>query len=210
VDCPKIHLRDALDPLALIRSGFIFLRANNQKMIFLNLCVGAWTILTLAALSSRLEAGSAPKVSRAEPYVLNLALPRLLLPTDPKSGAPEREDLEAKIRRLFGDLYCPSRRCPDDRQLHINIAFGNDYQLLDWLGKGWVDSAVIPSLSLYLLQRDGLDLRDIGQQLDSGQPATEPRKQRPCPLKSNRWQAKPASMSSMTSLSSICGATAKP
>jgi predicted acylesterase/phospholipase RssA len=178
VDCPTVHLRSAIDSLAFIRPGFIFLRAKIQKPIPLNYCIYVGTVVAIIALSSPLEAGSAPKVSRAEPYVLNLALPHLLLPSDSKSGTSEREELEAHIRDRFHKLYCPSRHCPDDRRLHINIAFGNDYQLLDWLGKGWVDSAVIPSLSLYLLRRDGLDLRDIGPELGARRSPTETPKQR--------------------------------
>jgi predicted acylesterase/phospholipase RssA len=173
VDCPTVHLRSAIDSLAFVRPGFIFSRAKIQKPIPLNYCIYVGTALAIIALGSSLEAGSAPKVSRAEPYVLNLALPRLVLPSDSTSGTSERERLEADIRDRFEKLYCPFRRCPDDRRLHINIAFGNDYQLLDWLGKGWVDSAVIPTLSLYLLKRDGLDLRDIGPELISRRPPTE-------------------------------------
>lgn len=95
--------------------------------------------------------------AESEPNILNLALPRALVPVDPKT----RKGMEENVKRLFENLYCLAPDCKGNRPLQINIALGNDYQILDWLGKGWIDGAAIPALSLYLLRRDDVDLVEV-------------------------------------------------
>src|SRR5262245_61219067 len=84
------------------------------------------------------------------PQVLNVGLPR----------AGDLQELNLSVLRQavsqrLTDLYEPPRdRCAGKRRLQVNIAIGCDYQILDWLGQGLIDVAVVPDLSLYLLQRD--------------------------------------------------------
>jgi predicted acylesterase/phospholipase RssA len=73
--------------------------------------------------------------------------------------------LAETVKKVIKDIYqtTPARenRCNDSRRLHINIALGNDYQMLDWLNRGLIDAAVVPDLALYLLGRDALPLYEI-------------------------------------------------
>ncbi len=89
------------------------------------------------------------------PQVLNVGVPR--------AGDLSEIDLqtlrEAASRRLTA-LYAPLDRCGGRKRLQVNIAIGNDYQILDWLGQGLIDVGVVPDLSLYLLGRDGVELRE--------------------------------------------------
>ena len=91
------------------------------------------------------------------PYVLNLALPRL-----PKAYGFDAESLKRGVQRFMDDFYQEHGRCPDERPLQVNITIASEYEILDWLGQGLIQAAVIPELTLYLLtERDGLDLRSL-------------------------------------------------
>lgn len=123
------------------------------------LCAG--TLLVSIAIVSPATTEPQPVPAKSEPHVLNLALPRVLVPLDSKTGKDKAEELEKNMRQLFEKLYCSEPDCKGNRPLQINIALGNDYQILDWLGKGLIDGAAIPPLSLYLLRRDDVDLVEI-------------------------------------------------
>ena len=90
------------------------------------------------------------------PQVLNLGLPRL-----PRAGF-ELQDLKEGVERFMADFYQEHGRCPGQRQLQVNITVASDYEILDWLSQGTIHAAVIPDMTLYLLQkRDQLDLRKV-------------------------------------------------
>jgi predicted acylesterase/phospholipase RssA len=90
------------------------------------------------------------------PVVLNLGLPQ---PRDSRTF--ELEGLRKAAGKLFSSMVRTQGRCHGGRTLQVNIAIGNDYQILDWLGQGLVDVAVVPDLSAYLLARDGVKLLDL-------------------------------------------------
>ncbi|HEX5717034.1 MAG TPA: hypothetical protein VF179_12795 [Thermoanaerobaculia bacterium] len=89
------------------------------------------------------------------PHVLNLGLPRL-----PRAGF-ELHDLKEGVERFMAGFYQEHGRCPGERQLQVNITVASDYELLDWLSQGAIHAAVIPDMTLYLLNRDGFDLRKV-------------------------------------------------
>ena len=122
---------------------------------------GCLVMILTAVIVIRASAQSEPVPVKSEPHVLNLALPRALVPLDSKTGKAKAEELQKNMSQLFEKLYCHAPGCKGNRALQINIAFGNDYQILDWLGKGWIDGAAIPALSLYLLRREDVDLVEI-------------------------------------------------
>lgn len=91
------------------------------------------------------------------PQVLNVGLPQ---PRDLLTF--ELEDLRQATERLFASMIRTQGRCHGGRTLQVNIAIGNDYQILDWLDQGLVDVAVVPDLSVYLLQeRDSVKLLEL-------------------------------------------------
>lgn len=91
----------------------------------------------------------------ALPQVLKLGLTR-----QPETEK-QRKDLETQVRSLVGDVYGVHGRCSHLRPLKVDIALGNDYEILDWLGQELIDAAIVPELTLYLLQRDEVDLREL-------------------------------------------------
>lgn len=121
-------------------------------------------VLTVLILlpSMPTQAGAAANApTESTPDVLTMAVPTRLVPVDPKSRAVKRDELSQGVRRLLDDAYrSPSK--DRSRGLRVNVVLGNDYEILDWLGKGLVDAAVVPSMSLYLLNRDRLDVREVG------------------------------------------------
>lgn len=91
------------------------------------------------------------------PYVLNLGLPRL-----PDTPELQGDKLQTRVGNLFAAFYAQHGRCPN-RKLRINITVAGDYQLLDWLGQGLLDAAVVPDLTVYLLtQHDTVTLQEVG------------------------------------------------
>ncbi len=92
------------------------------------------------------------------PHVLNLGLPRL-----PKAGF-ELQDLKDSVERFMAEFYQEHGRCPGTRRLQVNITVASDYEILDWLGQGVIHAAVVPDMTLYLLRRDGINLRKVDVQ----------------------------------------------
>ncbi|HEV7787058.1 MAG TPA: hypothetical protein VGQ28_17070, partial [Thermoanaerobaculia bacterium] len=90
------------------------------------------------------------------PAVLNVGLPQ---PRDPLTF--ELEGLRQAAEGLFSSMVRTQGKCHGGRALQVNIAIGNDYQILDWLGQGLVDVAVVPDLSVYLLARDGVEILEL-------------------------------------------------
>jgi predicted acylesterase/phospholipase RssA len=90
------------------------------------------------------------------PYVLNVGLPRL-----PEAPELQGEGLQREVGALFADFYAAHGRCPS-RTLQINLTVAGDYEILDWLGQGLIDVAVVPDLTLYLLtQHDSVPLLEM-------------------------------------------------
>lgn len=104
--------------------------------------------LLLVPASARAALLSNPDCDDRLPQVLNV-------------GLPQAAELPPSIGKIFEQLYREHGRCKETRRLQVNIAVGNDYQILDWLGRRLVDVAVVPSLALYLLERDKVDLLEL-------------------------------------------------
>ena len=83
---------------------------------------------------------------------LNLGLPRI--------ASGQARVLEPALGSVFGALYA-QRKAPDPcpKGIHINVAVGNDYQMLEWLDQKLLDAAIVTDLSLALLQRDEMPMR---------------------------------------------------
>ena len=125
----------------------------------------ARSCLLLAALVAPAVRAAAPPPATADCYEL---LPQVLnvgLPASRRLSAAGFQSVQKAAEGLFKKFYDDNGRCAGQRRLQVNIAIGNDYQILDWLGQGLVDMAVIPDLTLYLLGRDGVELREV-QSLD--------------------------------------------
>jgi predicted acylesterase/phospholipase RssA len=70
----------------------------------------------------------------------------------------DRGKIVANLTPLFANkaqLACPA-------EIQANVAVGTDYQILDWMGRGLIDAAVVSELSLDLLTSDGIELLEIG------------------------------------------------
>ena len=83
------------------------------------------------------------------PQVLDVALPY--------APGAEVDAAERSLRPIAQRWYDRAALCPG-RPLQVNVAFGSDYQILDWLDRGRVEVGVVSTLALHLLQRDGIDL----------------------------------------------------
>src|SRR5215212_5027386 len=92
------------------------------------------------------------------PHVLNLGLPRL-----PRAGF-KIEELKPEVDSFMQEFYREHGACYGNRPLQVNITVASDYELLDWLSQGTIHAAVIPDMTLYLLQRDGINLRKVDVQ----------------------------------------------
>jgi predicted acylesterase/phospholipase RssA len=88
------------------------------------------------------------------PSALNLGLPRL-----PSAPGFDARGLEGQIQTLLERIYEDEALCPGS--VEVNIAMGSEYEILDWLGQSLIDAALVPDLTLYLLQRDGVNLREL-------------------------------------------------
>ncbi|HEX2061771.1 MAG TPA: hypothetical protein VHK90_13615, partial [Thermoanaerobaculia bacterium] len=84
------------------------------------------------------------------PHVLNVGVPRTSMSDQETLRLPQL------LQTLFGAAY--EDRCGAGKELQIHLAFGSDYEVLDWLERGSVDAGIVPHLSLFLLthrNRDG-------------------------------------------------------
>ncbi len=72
------------------------------------------------------------------------------------------EEATAAVSATLRDVLGPAYADPCGKNLQINIAFGSDYEVLEWIEKERVDAAIVPNLSLWLLTvRDGMPLREL-------------------------------------------------
>ncbi|HYO14360.1 MAG TPA: hypothetical protein VE685_14285 [Thermoanaerobaculia bacterium] len=93
------------------------------------------------------------------PLVLNVGVPEFMVQAEgnERKLGEIREATQKLFQALQGTGACPNRG------LQVNLAVGNDYQILYWLGRGAVDVGIVPDLSLHLLQRDRVDLLELGE-----------------------------------------------
>lgn len=128
-------------------------RATAHGATFLSLATLLLFATLAATTATAAESAVRAKCSNRLPQVLDVALP---YPEDANvDGA--REPLEAITTRWHrgSQLRCPVR------PLQVNVAFGSDYQILDWLDRGEVDVGVVSTLSHHLLRRDAIDLLPV-------------------------------------------------
>ena len=106
--------------------------------------------MPLPALADHASCGS------TLPQVLNLGLPRL-----PKDDF-RADALKLGVQRFMDEFYTEHGTCAGQRPLQVNITVASDYEILDWLSQGVLHAAVIPDMTLFLLQRDGrFDPREV-------------------------------------------------
>ncbi|MEA2562719.1 MAG: hypothetical protein QOH06_4223 [Acidobacteriota bacterium] len=115
----------------------------------------AFLLPVLLALCAQPALANHDDCKSALPQVLKLGLTR-----QPETEQ-QRKVLEAQVRSLISDIYDEHGRCSDMRPLKVDIALGNDYEILDWLGQDLIDAAIVPELTLYLLKRDEVELREL-------------------------------------------------
>jgi hypothetical protein len=77
------------------------------------------------------------------PHVLSVGVPRTSLSDEDAKRLPQ------VLGTLFGAAYAD--KCKQGKALQVNLAFGSDYEVLDWLERGSVDAGIVPHLSLFLL-----------------------------------------------------------
>ena len=118
-------------------------------------------LLAFLLLSPTTQVAGAAPPDAAEPADCAEPLPLVLnvaLPLEPGSDLADRRDrLQAALTPLYHDVG----RCPSTRPLQVHVAVGTDYQVLDWIGTGAVDAAVVSDLSVHLLRRDGVELLEL-------------------------------------------------
>ncbi|HYX24706.1 MAG TPA: hypothetical protein VFC23_11180 [Thermoanaerobaculia bacterium] len=113
-------------------------------------------VLLLVPAAARASLRPEAKCEDHLPQVLNVGLPQ-----PPDLSAWQLEKLRQAAEGLFSSIYQWQGRCRGRRDLQVNIAIGNEYQILDWLEQRLVDVAVVPDLSAYLLARDGVKLLEL-------------------------------------------------
>jgi predicted acylesterase/phospholipase RssA len=89
------------------------------------------------------------------------SLPQVLNVGVPFDENISTNEIRSRLGTFFGERYRRLAICPS-RALQVNAALGTDYQILDWLGRGSVDMAVVSALGRHILLRDGVDLLEIG------------------------------------------------
>ncbi|MCU1349078.1 MAG: hypothetical protein JWO56_2108, partial [Acidobacteria bacterium] len=118
------------------------------------------------------------------PHALNVGLPRIASTKETSTGLVD--PLKVVIAQAYHTAVFPpvdDRKTSSDwtiqpltaddcfgtERIQLNIAVGNDYQMLDWLDQGLLDAAVVTDLSLSLLRNDDLavyELSDGGGAID--------------------------------------------
>ena len=124
---------------------------------------GLSVVLVVAGLWLGVAGAQGAEVARSADSFCRDPLPIGLDLALPLRGTPRASPrtIENGVEVFFRSLYQEHGRCPEERDLQVNISFGDDYQILHWLEQGLVDVAVVPELSLDLLQREGHELTDI-------------------------------------------------
>lgn len=141
-------------------------------------------LLFVLAIPVRADHRAMP-CDHALPSALNLGLTRL-----PSAPGFDAQGLEGQIQRLLDRVYAEHALCPG--AVEVNIAMGSEYEILDWLGQSLIDAALVPDLTLYLLQRDGVSLRELKLEGDAAG-LVEERRARAVSgrLAGHRWTGRP-------------------
>lgn len=112
-------------------------------------------VLLVALVASHepaLAAGTSSPCDSPLPQVLNVGLPWF----EGVDVKKVRDQLEETASRIYRDYAgCPNR------PLQVNGVLGTDYQLLDWLGREAIDVAVVSTLGLHILRRDGVAVLEL-------------------------------------------------
>ncbi|MFL6245045.1 MAG: hypothetical protein ACJ74H_03400 [Thermoanaerobaculia bacterium] len=116
-------------------------------------------------------------------HVLNFGVPRTSLSEEAATKLPET------LANLVGPMY--EDPCHEGRSLQINLAFGSDYEVLDWMERGSIDGAVVPDLSLWLLKQDENPLRELNAERAAQVEILQPRMPSPVCRRyvGGRWTA---------------------
>jgi predicted acylesterase/phospholipase RssA len=118
-----------------------------------------WTFALLLAVAAPGHA-FVPAYDKCQdrlPHTLNIGVPRF-----PMMSREHMQETTRHLRTVFSQIERPAEEgCRAPRAIQINIAAGNDYQLLDWIGQGLIDAAIVTDLTVSLLQRDGVPIYEI-------------------------------------------------
>lgn len=98
------------------------------------------------------------------PHVLNVGVPRTSL------SQQQAEKLPDALAALVSSSYvnpCDAKSIGRNKTLQINLAFGSDYEVLDWLERGSVDAGIVPNLSLWLLEESQTPLKLLNRELST-------------------------------------------
>jgi ABC-type phosphate/phosphonate transport system substrate-binding protein len=104
------------------------------------------------------------------PHALSFAVPRTAL----------TEEVAAKLPKTLASLVQPMYvdPCGKGKALQINLAFGSDYEVIDWLERGRVDGGIVPPFtSASASPRAGASRASASASRSSRQPPLQPRKQ---------------------------------
>lgn len=115
-------------------------------------------------------------------HVLNFGVPRTALSAEQAEGLPET--LATLVRPVYVDP------CKKGKSLQINLAFGSDYEILDWMERGIVDGGIVPDLSLWLLNYDENPLLELNPQASASLPVLRALKPAPVCMQyaGKRWR----------------------
>lgn len=118
--------------------------------------------LFLALPASAVRQAETPCEERL-PQALNVGMPRIAGLTKQR-----RAEIVGQFGRVFRALYEEAHGglCGGTQAIQVNIALGNDYQMIEWLNQGAIDAAIVPDLTLSLLNRDQLAVYEISPAVD--------------------------------------------
>ena len=99
----------------------------------------AVAVVVLLAISSFAHAVEVVDCGDARPNTIRLGIPR------ERTNAATTDLAVAALRSHYRD------ECGGARPLEIQLAFGSDYQMLEWLQDGGIDAAVVTDFALWML-----------------------------------------------------------
>lgn len=135
--------------------------------------LGALLLLAVPAPpAGALSEASLPECGTDKTFVLDLGLPQ--------ADGSDPEQLEEHLRTALQDMDHQTLRCPN-QPLQVNLTVGTHYQILDWLGQGLLDAAVVPALSHHLLTLDNVAVREL--------PLSEAGRAALTPAYRSRWES---------------------
>ncbi len=130
---------------------------TRRRPRFPNTLLLAMVTLSLTGLAPRADAMVG---DTALPECEGVGLPRILDLGLPQVDGTDPRELRQRIDVVLHAFGPEAARCPQ-QPLQVNLAVGSHYQILDWLGEGVLDAAVVPALSHHLLHTDGVAVRHL-------------------------------------------------